>query len=244
MKKKIKEYSPDFKLKVVMEYIRGESNQTEFSQKYGMPTYTIRCWISHFLDNVKNVFAEKRKDKEFKESIRSKDKQIEELHKTVGELTVENNWIKKNIENLGFHFRKNMIIRGNEDLSITTQCKILNISRSCIYYKPKEPDKTTEKALIKEIRNIYDEACFYGHIKIWKVLERLGYKVVQKKVRKLREELELKAVCPMYSRYKNRKCDNKFPYLLDRIIVTRPNQVWQSDITYVPTSEGYVYKTL
>lgn len=136
-----------------------------------------------------------------------------------------------------------MIIRGDEDLSITTQCKILNISRSCVYYKPKEPDKTTEKALIKEIRNIYDEACFYGHIKVWKELERRGYKVGQKRVRKLREELELKAVCPTYSRYRNRKCDNKFPYLLDGIVVTRPNQVWQSDITYVPTSEGYAYKT-
>jgi putative transposase len=136
-----------------------------------------------------------------------------------------------------------MITKGAEDLPIIKQCKILSISRSCVYYKPKEPDKTSEKALIKEIRNIYDEACFYGHIKVWKELERRGYNVGQKKVRKLREELELKAVCPTYSRYRHRKCDNKFPYLLDGVIVTRPNQVWQSDITYVPTSEGYAYKT-
>lgn len=113
MKKRVKKYAADFKLKVVMEYIRGEANQTELSQKYGMPTCTIRGWIGNFLDNAENVFAEKRKDKEFKETIQAKDKQIEELHKTVGELTVENNWIKKNIRSLGFHFRKNMITREN-----------------------------------------------------------------------------------------------------------------------------------
>jgi len=136
-----------------------------------------------------------------------------------------------------------MITKGFEDLPIIKQCKILNISRSCAYYKPKEPDKTNDKALIMEIRNIYDEACFYGHIKVWKELERRGFKVGLKKVRKLREELELKAICPKYSRYRNRKCDNKFPYLLDGIVVTRPNQIWQSDITYVPTAEGFAYKT-
>lgn len=136
-----------------------------------------------------------------------------------------------------------MINKDSQDLPVTKQCKILNISRSCVYYKPKEPDKTNEQELIREIRKIYDYACFYGHIKVWKELERRGFKVGQKRVRKLREKLELKAVCPTYSRYRHRKCDNKFPYLLDGVVVTRPNQVWQSDITYVPTSEGYAYKT-
>lgn len=106
MKKKVKEYSPEFKLKVVMEYIRGETKQTELSQKYGMPACTIRGWITHFIDNAENVFAEKRKDKEFKESIQAKDEQIEDLHKTVGELTVENNWIKKKHKEFGIPLPK------------------------------------------------------------------------------------------------------------------------------------------
>lgn len=101
MKKKIKEYSPDFKTKVVLEYIRGESNQTELSQKYGMPTCTIRAWISHFIDNADSVFEDKRRDREIKEKIQEKEKQIEQLHKMVGELTVENNWIKKKHKEFG-----------------------------------------------------------------------------------------------------------------------------------------------
>jgi putative transposase len=128
-------------------------------------------------------------------------------------------------------------------MNISKQCKILKISRSSLYYKPKEPVKIDETALINEIYKIYDDACFYGHIKVWKELQRRGFNIGLKKVRQLREELEIKAICPRYSKYRARKCDNKFPYLLNGVMVTRPNQVWQSDITYVPTSEGYAYKT-
>jgi putative transposase len=106
MKKKIKEYSSDFKTKVVLEYLRGEANQTELSQKYGMPTCTIRTWIAHFLDNADSVFEDKRRDKEAKGKMQEKEKQIEQLHKMVGELTVENNWIKKKHKEFGIPLPK------------------------------------------------------------------------------------------------------------------------------------------
>ena len=106
MKKKVKEYSADFKTKVVLEYLRGEANQTELSQKYGMPTCTIRTWINHFLDNADCVFEDKKREKEVKDQIKSKEKQIEQLHKMVGELTVENNWIKKKHKEFGIPLPK------------------------------------------------------------------------------------------------------------------------------------------
>lgn len=128
-------------------------------------------------------------------------------------------------------------------MKISKQCQILNVSRSSAYYKPREPKVICDKRLLSEIKKIYDEACFYGHIKVWKELEKRGFKVGLKKVRTIREKENLKAICPKYSKYRARKSDNKFPYLLGDVLVERPNQVWQSDITYVPTAEGFMYKT-
>lgn len=128
-------------------------------------------------------------------------------------------------------------------MKISKQCQILNISRSSAYYKPRKRKIACEKKLIEEIKKVYDYACFYGHTKVWKELERRGFDIPYRKVRSIREKEGLKAVCPTYNKYRARKNEHKFPYLLDGVLVTRPNQVWQSDITYVPTSEGYAYKT-
>ena len=88
MSKKVKEYSPEFKFKVVMELLKQEKTQTEISQQYGIPPCTLRAWYNQFLENGESVFTGRKQDKIFKDEIKSKEKEIEELHKTVGELTV------------------------------------------------------------------------------------------------------------------------------------------------------------
>jgi len=104
--KKVKEYAPDFKFKVVIELLKQESTQTEISQKYGIPTCTLRSWYNQFLENGDSIFTGRKQDKIFKDEIKSKEREIEELHKTVGELTVVNNWIKKKSRQAGLPIPK------------------------------------------------------------------------------------------------------------------------------------------
>jgi transposase len=106
MSKKVKEYSPEFKVKVVMELLKQELTQTELSQKYGLPTCTIRAWHNQFLNNAEGVFTGRQQDRIFKDEIRSKEKEIEELQKTVGQLTVTVNWMKKKSREAGLPMPK------------------------------------------------------------------------------------------------------------------------------------------
>jgi transposase-like protein len=106
MSKKVKEYSPEFKFKVVMELLRQEKTQAEVSQQHGIPPCTLRAWYNQFLENGESVFTGRKQDKIFKDEIKSKEKQIEELHKTVGQLTVSVNWVKKKYKENGLSFPK------------------------------------------------------------------------------------------------------------------------------------------
>lgn len=100
-KKKAKEYSPEFKFKIVKELLRQEKTQTEISQQHGMPPCTLRAWLNQFLENGESVFTGRQQDKTLKDEIKSKEKEIEELHKTVGQLTVTVNWMKKKSKQAG-----------------------------------------------------------------------------------------------------------------------------------------------
>jgi len=79
MSKKAKEYSPEFKFKIVKELLRQDSTQTEISQREGMLSCTLRAWLNQFLENGESVFAGRKQDKVFKEDIKSKEREIEEL---------------------------------------------------------------------------------------------------------------------------------------------------------------------
>lgn len=104
--KKVKEYLPEFKFKVVLEMLRQESTQTELSQKYGIPTCTLRAWHNQFIENGEAIFTGRKQDKIFKDELKSKEKEIDELHKTVGELTIVNNFVKKKFREAGIPIPK------------------------------------------------------------------------------------------------------------------------------------------
>lgn len=104
MSNKAKEYSPEFKFKIVKELLRQESTQTEISQREGIQPCTLRAWMNHFLENGEAVFTGRKQDKIFKDEIKLKEREIEELHKTVGQLTVTVNWIKKKYRENGLQF--------------------------------------------------------------------------------------------------------------------------------------------
>ena len=135
-----------------------------------------------------------------------------------------------------------MIDRENKDLSIVKQCKILELNRSSVYYTAKTSALKYDEKLINAIEDIYDNICFYGHTKVHCELLELGFEVGLKTVRNIRKKLGLKAIMVKPKTTISRKDHDKFPYKLAGIKITRPNQVWATDITYVPTLMGFAYK--
>jgi putative transposase len=135
-----------------------------------------------------------------------------------------------------------MIDKENKDLSIVKQCEILEISRSVVYYTPKSAGFRYDEKLIEAIENIYDKICFYGHTKVHRELQEQGFEVGLKTVRNIRKRLGIKAVYRKPKTTISRKDHKKYPYRLAEVKITRPNQVWTTDITYVPTVMGFAYK--
>ena len=133
-----------------------------------------------------------------------------------------------------------MVDRQHPSLSIVRQCRLLDISRSGLYYQPKgisEEDLT----LMKLIDCQYLATPFYGARKITACLKSRGQRVNRKHVRRLMQLMGLKAIYRRPRTSKPAPGHKIYPYLLSGLKITRPNQVWAADITYIPMARGFLY---
>jgi putative transposase len=116
----------------------------------------------------------------------------------------------------------------------------LKISRSGWYYLPKE-DAGEDLSYMKLIDRIYLEIPFYGSRKITDCLKKQGHKVNRKRVRRLMRLMGLRAIYCKPRTSIPGKGHKIYPYLLKGMKITRPNQVWAADITYIPMAKGFLY---
>ena len=133
-----------------------------------------------------------------------------------------------------------MVDRRHPSLSMVRQCTLLDISRSGLYYQPVGISEET-LTLMKLIDRQYLGIPFYGARKIAAWLKSQSHQVNRKRVRRLMRIMGLKAV---YRRPKTSLLapgHNIYPYLLSGLKITRPNQVWAADITYIPMARGFLY---
>lgn len=125
-------------------------------------------------------------------------------------------------------------------LSIEKQCKLLAINRSSLYYSPKfESDENLE--IMRLLGRQYLFTPFYGYRKMTVWLEKQNYYVNQKRVRRLMKLINWKTI---YREPRTTICNNehkKYPYLLKNLAITHRNQVWATDITYIPMKQGFMY---
>ncbi len=107
-----------------------------------------------------------------------------------------------------------------------------------VYYRKRIKD---ESLLEQEITKTYLDKPFYGYRKTHMELKRSNITVGREKVRKIRKRLKLKTIYPPVSLSVPNKEHEKYPYLLKNYKVTAPNQVWQTDITYLKLKTGFAY---
>ena len=133
-----------------------------------------------------------------------------------------------------------MIEPSNDNLSITTQCRLLSISRSGWYYDPKGESPLTLK-LMRMIDEQFLVTPFYGSRQMARYLRRQGYCVGRHRVRRLMRLMGIEAVYQK-PRTSDPHPEHKiYPYLLRGLEINRPNQVWCADISYIPVKRGFLY---
>ena len=133
-----------------------------------------------------------------------------------------------------------MIEPGHPALSVVRQCELVSISRSGFYYQP-VGETDLNLALMRLIDAQFLETPWYGSRQMASHLRREGYQVGRKRIRRLMAKMGL---VPIYQRPRTTVPHPEhriYPYLLRDMAITRPNQVWCADITYIPMRRGFLY---
>jgi len=133
-----------------------------------------------------------------------------------------------------------VVDRKNPSLSIVQQCRLLSISRSGMYYQPKGISGE-DLSLMKLIDRQYLATPFYGARKIAAWLKSQNYIVNRKRVRRLMRLMGIRAIYRRPRTSRPGPGHKIYPYLLGGMKITRPNQVWAADITYIPMARGFLY---
>ena len=132
----------------------------------------------------------------------------------------------------------------DSDLSISRQCDLLGLPRSS-YYRPRVCTIESNENL--ELMRVIDEEFlrhpFYGSRKMRDYLNRRGFSVNRKRVQRLMRLMGIESVAPKPNTSSPRKEHKVYPYLLKKLTITEPDQVWCSDITYIRLGHGFVYLT-
>jgi putative transposase len=129
---------------------------------------------------------------------------------------------------------------GHAQLSVRRQCVLLGLNRASFYYQA-AMETADNLRLMRQLDQEYTRHPFYGSRKLTQWLQQQGEAVNRKRVQRLLQLMGLAAIYPKPRTSQGGKGHRVFPYLLRGVTVTRPDQVWGTDITYVPLAKGFMY---
>jgi putative transposase len=132
------------------------------------------------------------------------------------------------------------MIDREHDLPITKQTKVLKISRGSVYYLPR-PVSSADLAIMRRLDQLHLEFPFAGSRMLRGLLAAEGCKIGRRHVKTLMRRMGIEALYRRPRTTKPAPGHKIYPYLLRGMEITRPNQVWAMDITYIPMARGFVY---
>lgn len=134
------------------------------------------------------------------------------------------------------------MIDKEHELSVNKQCELLKVNRSSVYYQP-APVPIEDLEVMRELDEIHLLRPFLGSRRLVDELQAKGLTVNRKRLLRL---MRVMGVSPIYPKPRATKpgvgAGHKiYPYLLDALLIDRPNQVWSTDITFIPMARGFCY---
>jgi putative transposase len=150
--------------------------------------------------------------------------------------------VKKKAAMISSEQRKCMIEPCTPFLSISTQCQLLTLTRSSLYYIP-SGESEENLAIMRQLDEQYFSTPFYGVLRLTALLILAGFNVNKKRVRRLMKLMNWQTIYREPHTTISNKKHYKYPYLLRGLKIERCNQVWAMDITYIPMKTGFMYLT-
>ena len=157
--------------------------------------------------------------------------ETEKLHAKIGQLTMAKDFLPRPMS------ARRQMVQREHSLPVTRRCELLEVARSTAYYRP-SPVSEADLALMRLIDEIHLERPFYGSRRMRDELETRGHWVNRKRVQRLMRQMGLAALYPKPRTSVAGRGHKVYPYLLRDISVARANQVWATDIGYIPMARG------
>jgi putative transposase len=136
--------------------------------------------------------------------------------------------------------RRALVERTDPALPVSQQCRLLAVSRSSVYRQPTEVGEE-DRTIMALIDRQYLARPYYGSRRVAAWLATQGHVVNRKRVRRLMRLMGLVAIYQRPNTSKAAAAHKIYPYLLGGIAIERVNQVWCSDVTYIPMAKGFLY---
>ena len=132
------------------------------------------------------------------------------------------------------------MIQVTPTISMRRQCELLQVCRSSVYYEPAATNPE-QLALMRRIDELHLKHPFYGSRKLARCLKSEGNEVNRKQVQRLMRLWGIEGIAPNADTSRPAPEHATYPYLLRNVKVCRVNQVWSTDVTYIPMAHGFVY---
>ena len=132
------------------------------------------------------------------------------------------------------------MIDRTHDLPLTRQAKVLKLSRSSLYYRPR-PVSPADLAIMRRIDELHLDYPFAGSRMLRDLLRGEGVEIGRCRIRTMMKRMGIEAIYRRPNTSKAAPGHRIYPYLLRGLVVDRPNQAWAMDITYIPMARGFVY---
>ena len=244
MSRSRRNFSAEFKTNLVLQLLKGEKELNVLAVENDIQPNLLRNWKKEFLTNASLAFDNKREDN-LREKLAEERKEKAEYAKKVGQLTMQVDWLKKNLKKLSDLTTRVNLVRNlstTKELPVSTGAKLLGINRTSVYYEglPVSQEELECKSIID---HLHTDNPTWGARQMSAQLKLRGYQVGRRKTGRYMREMDITPIYPKMNLSKRMKQAKVCPYLLRNAVIDRPNQAWSIDITYIPMKHGFLYLT-
>ena len=244
MSRSRRNFSAEFKTNLVLQLLKGEKELNVLAVENDIQPNLLRNWKKEFLANASLAFDNKREDN-LREQLAEERKEKVEYAKKVGQLTMQVDWLKKNLKKLSDLTTRVNLVRNlstTKELPVSTGAKLPGINRTSVYYGgiPVSEEELECKSIID---HLHTDNPTWGARQISAQLKLRGYQVGRRKAGRYMREMDITPIYPKMNLSKRMKQAKVCPYLLRNAVIDRPNQAWSIDITYLPMKHGFLYLT-
>lgn len=244
MSRQRRNFNAKFKSDLVIELLKGEKDLNTLATENNIQPNLLRNWKKEFLNNASVVFDDKREEN-LKEKLAEERKEKAEYAKKVGQLTMQVDWLKKNLKKFVDLTTRVSLVQNlltTKEIPASVGARLLDINRTSIYYKG-APISDEELACKEIMDHLHTDNPTWGARQMSAQLKTRGYQVGRRKARRYMNEMDIYPIYPKMNLSKRMQQAKVCPYLLRNAVIDKPNQAWSIDITYIPIKRGFLYLT-